>query len=64
MNKKFKRENPSIDDMRYDLAEQEAMNMNVADIINLLVEGYEGLDNIADIEIEEEWNKLFGESTQ
>ena len=64
MNKKFKRENPSIDDMRYDLAEQEAMNMNVADIINLLVDGYEGLDNIADIEIEEEWNKLFGESTQ
>ena len=64
MNKKFKRENPSIDDMRYDLAEQEAMNMNVADIINLLVEGYEGLDNIADIEIEEEWNKLFGEPTQ
>ena len=64
MNKKFKRENPSIDDMRYDLAEQEAMNMNVADIINLLVDGYEGLDNIADIEIEEEWNKLFGESAQ
>ena len=64
MNKKFKRENPSIDDMRYDLAEQEAMNMNVADIINLLVDGYEGLDNIADIEIEEEWNKLFGEPTQ
>ena len=64
MNKKFKRENPSIDDMRYDLAEQEAMNMIAADIINLLVDGYEGLDNIADIEIEEEWNKLFGESTQ
>lgn len=61
MIKKFKRENPHIDDMRYDLAEQEAMNMNVADIINLLVEGYEGLDNIADIEIEEEWNKLFGD---
>lgn len=62
MNKKFKRENPSIDDMRYDLAEQEAMNMNVADIINLLVEGYEGLDNISDLEIEEEWNNLFGDN--
>jgi len=27
---------PTIDDMRYDLAEAEAMNMNVSDIINLL----------------------------
>ncbi len=53
---------PSIDDMRYDLAEAEAMNMNVSDIINLLVDGYEGLDNISDLEIEEEWNDLFGEN--
>ena len=53
---------PSIDDMRYDLAEAEAMNMNVSDIINLLVDGYEGLDNISDLEIEEEWNELFGEN--
>jgi hypothetical protein len=51
---------PSVDDMRYDLAEAEAMNMNVSDIINLLVDGYEGLDNISDIEIEDEWNQLFG----
>jgi hypothetical protein len=51
-----------IDDMRYDLAEQEAQNMNVADIINLLVDGYEGLDNISDLEIEEEWNNLFGDN--
>ena len=47
--------------MRYDLAEAEAMNMNTADIINLLLEGYEGLDNISDLEIEEEWNNLFGD---
>ena len=53
---------PSIDDMRYDLAEAEAMNMNVSDIINLLVDGYEGLDNISDLDIEEEWNELFGEN--
>ena len=53
---------PSIDDMRYDLAEAEAMNMNVSDIINLLVDGYEGLDNISDLEIEEEWNNLFGDN--
>lgn len=50
-----------VDDMRYDLAEREAQNMNVADIINLLVDGFEGLDNISDLEIEEEWNNLFGE---
>ena len=53
---------PSIDDMRYDLAEAEAMNMNVSDIINLLVDGYEGLDNISNLEIEEEWNNLFGDN--
>jgi len=53
-------EEPSVDDMRYDLAEAEAMNMNVSDIINLLVDGYEGLDNISDLEIKEEWDQLFG----
>ena len=52
-----------IDDMRYDLAEAEAMNMNTSDIINLLLEGYEGLDNISDLEVEEEWNKLFGDNS-
>ena len=53
-----------VDDMRYDLAEREAQNMNIADIINLLVDGFEGLDNISDLEIEEEWNNLFGENKQ
>ena len=53
-------ENVDVDDMRYELAEREAMNMNVADIINLLVEGYEGLDNVADIDIIEESNNTFG----
>lgn len=51
---------PSVDDMRYDLAEAEAMNMNVSDIISLLIDGYEGLDNISDLEIKEEWDQLFG----
>ena len=51
---------PTIDDMRYDLAEQEAMNMNVSDIIVLLVEGCEGLENVADIDIQEEWQSIFG----
>lgn len=52
-----------VDDMRYELAEREAMNMNTADIINLLLEGYEGLDNISDLEVEEEWNNLFGDKS-
>ena len=54
-------EAPTMDAMRYDLAEAEAMNMNVSDIINLLVDGFEGLDNISDLEIKEEWNQFFGE---
>ena len=53
-------ESIDVDDMRYELAEQEAMNMNVADIINLLVEGCEGLDSVADIDIIEEYNNTFG----
>jgi len=52
---------PTIDDMRHDLAEQEAMNMNVGDIVGLLKDGFEGLDNTPDIEIRDEWNNLFGE---
>ena len=52
---------PTIDDMRHDLAEQEAMNMNFGEIISLLKDGFEGLDNIPDIEIRDEWNQLFGE---
>ena len=50
---------PSLDDMRFDLAEAEAMNMNVADIVNLLVDGFEGLSNMSDSEIIEEWNLTF-----
>ena len=56
-----KDEEPSVDEMRYDIAEAEAMNMNVGDIINLLMDGFEGLDNISDLEIKDEWNQLFGE---
>ena len=55
---------PTIDDMRHDLAEQEAINMNVGDIVRLLKDGFEGLDNIADIEIRDEWTTLFGEEKE
>tara|TARA_Y100000114_G_scaffold145087_1_gene154356 strand:- start:166 stop:396 length:231 start_codon:yes stop_codon:yes gene_type:complete len=53
--------NPDIDEMRYDLAEQEAMNLSVNEIILYLIDGIEGLDNIPDIEIKEEWEQTFGE---
>ena len=53
-------EEPSIDDMRYDLAEAEAMNMQVSDIIDLLIYGCEGLEDVPDIEVKDEWNQLFG----
>ena len=57
------KEKPSVDDMRYDLAESEAMNMNTSDIINLLIDGFEGLDNMFDQEIIEEWNTIFADET-
>ena len=62
--KQLREGKPTIDDMRLDLAEQEAMNMNVSDIINMLVEGFEGLENMPDIEIRDEWNNLFGEKDE
>ena len=53
---------PTIDDMRYDLAEQEAMNIKTGQIIELLLNGFEGLDEISDLEIKDEWKQLFGEN--
>ena len=52
---------PTIDQMRYDLAEQEAMNMDTGEVIEMLLDGFVGLDNFDDIDIREEWEKLFGE---
>jgi hypothetical protein len=52
---------PTIDDMRYDLAEQEAMNMGVGQIIDMLLDGVQGLNEIPAIEIKDEWNQIFGE---
>lgn len=55
------RENyPDIDEMRYDLAEHEAMNMNVSQIIEYLIYGFAGLDDVPDVEIKDEWEQTFG----
>ena len=54
-------EEPSIDDMRYDIAEREAMNMGVSEVIEVLLIGIQGLDEVPDVEIKNEWNEIFGE---
>jgi len=51
---------PDFDTMRYDLAEREAMNIGVSQIIEILLNGFEGLDNVPDIEIRDEWEQIFG----
>ena len=51
----------TIEEMRVDLAEREAVNMNVGEIMELLLTGFEGLENMDDIDIRDEWNALFGE---
>lgn len=53
---------PSVDEMRHDLAEQEAMNMSVSSIVDMLMYGNVPLDEVPDIEIKDEWNNLFGEN--
>ncbi len=45
--------------MRYDLAEREAINMNVSEIIDLLLNGCIGLNEMPSIEIKDEWNQIF-----
>ena len=50
----------TIDEMREDLAEREAMNMNVSDIIDMLMYGVSNpLDEVPDSEIKEEWENIF-----
>jgi hypothetical protein len=61
-SRQIRKTEPTIEDMRFDLAEQEAMNMNTSDIINILIDGFEGLDNACDIDIRDEWNALFSDS--
>tara|TARA_A200000159_G_C7303001_1_gene331030 strand:+ start:74 stop:271 length:198 start_codon:yes stop_codon:yes gene_type:complete len=60
-NKRGEEGEPNIDDMRYDLAEQEAMNMGVSQIIEILLDGVQGLNEIPNIEIKDEWNQIFGD---
>lgn len=56
------RENePTIDEMRYDIAELEAMNLTTDNVIDILIHGVNNLSDVPDIEVKDEWNQLFGE---
>ena len=57
--KQLREGKPTIDDMRHDLAEQEADTLQHSDIKELLLNGFEGLENMDDIDIRDEWNALF-----
>ena len=57
--KKTEEQEPTIDDMRYDLAEREAMNMGVSEVIEILLNGIQGLDEMPDIEVKDEWEYYF-----
>ena len=58
--RELRESNPTLDEMRFDLAEYEAMNMGVTDIIDILMQGVEPLDECPDIQIREEWESTFG----
>tara|TARA_Y100000593_G_C4107166_1_gene236128 strand:- start:27 stop:230 length:204 start_codon:yes stop_codon:yes gene_type:complete len=62
--KQLREGEPTIYDMRYDLAEREAMNMDTSEVIEMLLEGFVGLENFDDIDIRDEWEKLFGEENE
>jgi len=53
--------NPTLDEMRYDIAELYAMNMTVNETIEMLIYGNTPLDEAPDIEIIDEWEQNFGE---
>ena len=53
------REDNPAENVRYDLAEYEAMNMSVSDIIDEF--GVEPLDECPAIQVKDEWQQTFGE---
>jgi hypothetical protein len=61
-NKQSRQDEPTIEDMRWDIAEHEAMNMQTKDLIDHLYYGMHGLEEMPDINVRDEWNMLFGEA--
>ena len=50
---------PDLDTMRYDLAEREAMNMGVSEVIEILLNGCEGLEDMPEIEVRDALEEIF-----
>ena len=61
--KQLRQHEPNIDEMRFDLAEREAMRTEVSDIITMLIYGVEGLEDMPDIEIRDAWEDTFGKKS-
>ena len=61
-DRQIRTDTPTIDDMRWDIAEHEAMNMGTKLLIEILYHGTEGLSNMDELEIRDEWEMLFGDS--
>jgi hypothetical protein len=55
---------PTIEEMRWDIAEHEAMNLQTKDVIDYLYYGFDGLEHKPDIEVRDEWNMLFEEAVR
>ena len=61
-DRQIREDEPTIEDMRGDIAEHEAMNIQTKDLIDHLYYGMQGLGEMPDIEIRDEWNMLFGDA--
>jgi len=61
-DRQLRGDEPTTEDMRWDIAEHEAMNMQTKDLINILYYGFEGLEFTPAIEVRDEWNQFFGEA--
>ena len=61
-DRQIRTDTPTIDDMRWDIAEHEAMNMGTKLLIEILYNGTEGLSNMDDLEVRDEWEMLFGDA--
>lgn len=63
-DRQMRKEEPTIEEMKWDIAEHEAMNMQTKDLMDYLYYGFQGLDEMPDINIRDEWEMLFGDSEE
>ena len=61
-DRQLREDAPTIEEMRWDIAEHEAMNLQTKDVIDYLYYGFDGLEHKPEIEIRDEWNMLFEEA--